>query len=236
MATEAASKIKIFLWRALHGIIPLMSILVNRHIGTSGQCPVCQQAPEDIVHLLFQCGTPRDIWSSLGIVGVIDEAISIDRSGSAVLEFLLRAEGDAIPGFDSLGLKEVIDTTCWYLWWIHRRRTRDEPVTPIPRCKMSILSIMANAATIGSKPLDRLRWERPNVRQIKVNVDGSYNVNLHAGAVGAVIRDHNGKFIVAWTLYLLHVASAAATEAMAMREGLAIATQIGCNDACDHGI
>jgi hypothetical protein len=27
-----------------------------------------------------------------------------------------------------------------------------------------------------------------------------------------------------------------ATEAMAMREGLALATRIGCNGACDHGI
>jgi hypothetical protein len=35
------SKIKIFLWRALHGILPLKSILANRHVGNSGQCPVC---------------------------------------------------------------------------------------------------------------------------------------------------------------------------------------------------
>jgi ribonuclease HI len=53
---------------------------------------------------------------------------------------------------------------------------------------------------------------------------------VHAGSVGAVIRDHNRKFIAASTLYLPHVAPAAATEAMAMREGLALATRLGCND------
>jgi hypothetical protein len=48
---------------------------------------------------------------------------------------------------------------------------------------------------------------------------------LHACAVGAVIRDYNGKFIADSTLYIPHVASVAATE-----EGLALATRLGCND------
>jgi hypothetical protein len=29
-------KVKIFIWRAMHGIIPVKSILANRHVGTSG--------------------------------------------------------------------------------------------------------------------------------------------------------------------------------------------------------
>jgi hypothetical protein len=74
------SKCKIFLWRALHAIIPLKSILVNRHIGTSGQCPICQQAPEDLIHLLFQCEMVRDLWNSLGITEVIEQAVTIDRA------------------------------------------------------------------------------------------------------------------------------------------------------------
>jgi hypothetical protein len=52
---------------------------------------------------------------------------------------------------------------------------------------MSILSISANAVTIGSKISDRPRWARPEVRQKKVNDDGAYHVDLHAGSVRAVI-------------------------------------------------
>jgi hypothetical protein len=61
------SKCKIFLWQALHGIIPLKSILVNRHIGTSGECPICRQAPEDVIHLLFQCDTAKNLRRGLAI-------------------------------------------------------------------------------------------------------------------------------------------------------------------------
>jgi hypothetical protein len=75
------SKCKIFVWRALHGIVPLRSILVNRHIGQSGECPVCHLGPEDVRHLLFQCATARELWRELGILNVINEAINIDLSG-----------------------------------------------------------------------------------------------------------------------------------------------------------
>jgi hypothetical protein len=47
------SKVKIFIWRALHGIFPLKSILANRHIGTSGTCPVCNQGALRIFCISF---------------------------------------------------------------------------------------------------------------------------------------------------------------------------------------
>jgi hypothetical protein len=109
------SKIKIFLWRALHGIVPLKYILANRHIGTSGQCPVCLSAPENVMHLLFQCNAAREVWAALGIQNIIDDVISVDLFGSAVLEFLLRDRMRSLPGFNSINLKETIGVTCWYL-------------------------------------------------------------------------------------------------------------------------
>jgi hypothetical protein len=125
------SKIKIFMWRALHGILPLKSILANRHIGTSGQCSVCSQAPEDILHLLFNCEMARQMWDSLGLTSVIEEACMVDRAGSAFLEFLMREEDKPLPGFDTIETKETIAVTCWYLWWLRHRRTHDESVPPI---------------------------------------------------------------------------------------------------------
>jgi hypothetical protein len=83
------SKVKIFMWRSLHGILPLKFILYNHHIGTTGGCPICNQGPEDVSHLLFQCEAAKGIWESLGILELIMQAVHIDRSGSVVLEELL---------------------------------------------------------------------------------------------------------------------------------------------------
>jgi hypothetical protein len=140
------SKIKIFIWRALHGILPLKSILANRHVGNTGGCPICQLGPEDIMHLMFHCSAARDMWTSLGLHEIIDDFMSVDRSGSAVLEAILRSDLKIMREFDNLGLKEVVAVTAWYIWWVRRRRTHNEDVPPLFRRKMSILAIVTNSA------------------------------------------------------------------------------------------
>ena len=77
---------------------------------------------------------------------VIEDAALVDRSGSAMLEHILCLPDNNIQGFTSINLKEVVTTTCWYLWWLRRQRTHDEVTPPMNKCKFSILSIVANAA------------------------------------------------------------------------------------------
>jgi ribonuclease HI len=171
----------------------------------------------------------QELWESIGIRGIIDEATPEDLSGSVVLESLLMRQDNTLPGMTSIGLKETIIVGCWYLWWMRRRRTHNEPVPPIHKCRMSILSITANAAKADSAPAEQC-WTKPEVRQVKINVDGSFHQDVGAGAAGAVARDYEGRFIAASTVYLPNLASAAAAEAMAMREGLRLANRLGCND------
>jgi hypothetical protein len=91
--------------------------LVNIHVGTSGECPICHQAPEDIRHLLFQCITARELWSLLGLEEILDEALVVDLSGSAVLEHVIRMPSVPLHGFQ-FGLKETSVIACWHLWWL----------------------------------------------------------------------------------------------------------------------
>jgi ribonuclease HI len=231
------SKIKIFFWRALHGILPLKCIMANRHVGTSSECPICHQGPEDILHLLFQCSAAREVWVALGIHSMIDEAIMVDRSGSAVLEEILCRNPTLMPGFNDIGLKEVVVITSWYIWWVRRRRTRNEDVAPIFKRKMSILAIASNSAKAmtSCRPSTDVRWSKPLPRQVKVNVDASFFEDSRSGAVGAVLRDYQGQFIAASCKFIPHVNSAMMAEAMTMKEGLNLAISKGCNSVIAEG-
>jgi hypothetical protein len=64
---EIPSKIKIFGWRVLHGMIPCRGVLANQHIGNQGGCPICFKGCEDINHVLFLCDRAREVWRCLGI-------------------------------------------------------------------------------------------------------------------------------------------------------------------------
>jgi hypothetical protein len=119
--------------------------------------------------------------------------------------------------------------TCWYLWWLRHRRTHNEDIPPLHKCKFSILAIVANPA-LENKSLEvdsSTRWKRPLPRQVKLNVDASYHADVCTGAGGAVIRDYEGKFIAASTQIIPHVASATAAGALAMKEGLKLAVLLG---------
>jgi hypothetical protein len=186
------SKVKKIIWRALHGIVPLKCILANRHIGMSAGCPVCNLGPEDLRHLFFQCPVAKNLWESIGISGLINDSILEDRAGSAVLEHLLKREDNHLVGMPNTGMKETIAVACWYLWWLRRWITNNESTPSIYNCKMSIFSIVANAAkaTVAGGMNQTVKWTKPHVRYIKLNVDASFYVDLKKGATAAMLRDY----------------------------------------------
>jgi hypothetical protein len=60
------AKIKIFGWKCLHGILPCMGALANRHIKVSSGCPICSMSCEDIKHTLFTCNGAKEVWRKMG--------------------------------------------------------------------------------------------------------------------------------------------------------------------------
>jgi hypothetical protein len=127
---QVPAKVKIYCWRIMHGIIPMKAILFNRHIGTSDRCPLCNNASEDILHLIFKCDLAANIWSELGIADYIHEAMEDGRSGSQVLEALLKTDSSLLPGYSSIKVHEVIAISAWYIWWLRRKISHGEQIPP----------------------------------------------------------------------------------------------------------
>jgi hypothetical protein len=110
------SKVKIFIWKSLHGIVLGNAILADRHIPISGQCPVCAQGSEDIRHLIFTCDRAREVWTALGLKEVSENSLVVDRSGSVVLEEILCRNIQTPTHSSHIGVKEPIMVATWYCY------------------------------------------------------------------------------------------------------------------------
>jgi ribonuclease HI len=222
-------KIKIFGWRILHGLLPCRGVLANKHIGEESSCPVCRQGGEDIKHVLFSCERAKEIWRLMGILEEINRLINTNRSGSVLMADIVKTSKN-VKHLNQVGLAELILTGGWYIWWERRKLVHGDTVQNPARAALSIATLTTNYQKAENKSSKvRVRWKKPPEDFLCLNVDASYNIERSTGSSGAVIRDARGSFIAAAAKYYEHVFDAHMAEAMALREGLTLAQQVGCS-------
>jgi hypothetical protein len=61
-------------------------------------------------------------------------------------------------------------------------------------------------------------------------MDALFHVDVNTGATAIVLGDYHGSFIAARCLFLPHVASVVIVEAIAMHEGLSLASVMRYNN------
>ncbi|KAI4317165.1 hypothetical protein L6164_025060 [Bauhinia variegata] len=59
---KAPSKLKIFIWRSLHGALPANCAILKRIVGRSTFCPCCLEVEESTIHVLVQCPKAPGTW------------------------------------------------------------------------------------------------------------------------------------------------------------------------------
>ncbi|XP_015946638.1 uncharacterized protein LOC107471660 [Arachis duranensis] len=59
---RVSQKIRTFLWRASHNILPVFGNLFNKRVTNTPLCPICLQEPETIEHALLLCPWTRAAW------------------------------------------------------------------------------------------------------------------------------------------------------------------------------
>jgi hypothetical protein len=107
------NQVKIYLWRIMQETLPCRSVLANRHVPVSAQCPQCK----DVKHLLFQCTRAKKIWEQLGLDQFIQSAYTLDRAGQAVLDHILCTKQRFTSLLGCANIPELVAVACWYLWW-----------------------------------------------------------------------------------------------------------------------
>jgi ribonuclease HI len=135
-----------------------------------------------------------------------------------------------VETLNHVGLAELILTARWYMWWERRKLTHGDTVQNLARSVVPIATLASNYQRAAKKTTKvRVGRIKPPENSLMLNVDASYNKDRSTGSTGAVIRDSNGHFIAADAKYFEHVLDAPMAEALAHREGLGLASQVGCN-------
>lgn len=55
-------KVRSFIWKCLHNIVPLNVNLFQRKMPVDRMCPKCGDEPESVDHMLFHCEQAVRVW------------------------------------------------------------------------------------------------------------------------------------------------------------------------------
>ena len=72
-------------------------------------------------------------------------------------------------------------------------------------------------------------WAKPSHGLVKINVDVTFHEDTLSGACGAVVRNDHGDFVAAANWFLPHIRDTESVELQAIRNGLYLIANIGCN-------
>lgn len=65
-------KVLNFLWRACHNVLPTAGNLSRKQVDVNVLCATCHVYVEEATHTLFTCKFARELWSEVGLPGLLN--------------------------------------------------------------------------------------------------------------------------------------------------------------------
>ncbi|KAK7828264.1 putative ribonuclease h protein [Quercus suber] len=183
---NAIPKIKCFIWQCCHESILVRAVLAKRGILDFDTCPLCNNYPETIDHLLRSCTLAKSFWESI--------SPPMQANYFYGMNFMdwLRLNVCSVACYGSLGIdwSIVFSIGLWCLW-IRRNRVVSQKAKPSLNLKVEVLAkateyvfVGANVHSAPTKSTIQVKWLQLPVNWFKVNSDGSSLGNL--GRAGGV--------------------------------------------------
>ncbi|KAL5743820.1 hypothetical protein ACOSQ2_026936 [Xanthoceras sorbifolium] len=166
-------------------------------------CKRCGSACETTAHALLVCPKAAAVWeaSSFGLLFVAAQVPSL-------FDFLC-SFSQVLPHRDF----ELICIILWQLWFERN-------------CSLHNGKLKAVADILSASILS---WIPPPFSNLKLNSDVAIKKNSPFVGLGATIRDSSGKVVAAVSICFAGAVSVEVGEALALREGLLLAQDLGCS-------
>ncbi|XP_027181659.1 uncharacterized protein LOC113780035 [Coffea eugenioides] len=198
------SKIKHFLWKCLHGLLPVNSLVFKRTHKGDPICGGCGEQEESIEHMFFQCSKAQEVWKMAPLQwdGLREQTGNFQAWWTALLEATCRTEG-----------KEHIELTANILWQLWKRRNEWQfnakhrhPWKTIQKAQQewqelkavqSKQEIFTEDAVIADEEED-LEEARRNEIQIRISTKVQDQTNRVG--MGIFASTFNNQWVAAWAL------------------------------------
>ncbi|KAL4302962.1 hypothetical protein GQ457_10G024650 [Hibiscus cannabinus] len=195
-------RIRTFLWITLHNRNLTNAERYRRHLAPSTICDIYGYHTEDMDHILRHCVTARDIWSRVIRPELLVAFLQIPFDEW----FKCNLVSTSGPMYGERW-KSRFAIYCWLLWKDRCSAVLDSGNIPredilargdrlVNECVNVFINNMRSSHSVNT---DSLQWSRPAPGWIKGNVDASVHTVNGLAAIGGVIRDENGDWIVGFT-------------------------------------
>ncbi|XP_058739812.1 uncharacterized protein LOC131611980 [Vicia villosa] len=211
-------RIKNFLWRLCHNILPLRTNLLKKGIHIDPSCPFCDRSPETLDHLFCHCDVTKMIWFSSPL------GLRLDPTADPLM-VLTKGLSDR-----NLFVNQLMCTMLWQIWKARNKCVFEGVTVSPPKVVSDSVNYLAEFNCFI--PQDRRLQQTENAAPRECP-DDVFLVQVDAGcfndgtvAMGCVIKKHNDEVIVAASKRMEVSVSPSTAEAMAIRWGLQVARDL----------
>jgi len=185
-------KIKVFLWRALRGVLPMQMRLQDRGVPCTGICPFCETNYENDWHVFIGCEEAKNVWRTAGMWELIENvAVIADIFVDCIFSLLCR-----------LSVHQCNDMAMM-LWCLWRRRNdkvwdgelkRIHIVVQLAREFLDQCQVARSKSEAKEQQQEQhtTRWQPPELNFVKCNVDAALFEEQRSFGIGMCIRNNSG--------------------------------------------
>ncbi|KAK8984899.1 hypothetical protein V6N11_064445 [Hibiscus sabdariffa] len=196
-------RVKTFLWLTIHNRNLTNAERFRRHLTSSALCDVCGGAMEDMDHILRHCRSARGLWSR-----VVPPVFLSDFLHMPFDEWLRNNIGRSIdtplygPRWEAR-----FAVFCWLLWKDRCSAVLGSDYSPkddilfrgnrlVDECFQGVANkLMVSRHEQAPTP----HWCLPTPGWVKGNMDAAVNTNTGQAAIGGLLRDDCGDWVVGFT-------------------------------------
>ncbi|CAL1387047.1 unnamed protein product [Linum trigynum] len=216
-------KIKVFLWKVAHNIVPVGVKIRKKSNRRGEECPNCGMK-ETLKHCLVNCSWVGRIWPKTPIANLfyMDDSLSCKEW---IFKVIKEAKEGEIERFCSL---------LWFFWKERNNCLFNSKMLQEWEVFTKADDFIQDYIAVQGKDNNRrrevnrrnCRWEKPQEGMFKLNTDAGCSGKGEVG-LGFIIRDWNGKVMLAGSRTLKANWSSEIAEGMATQFGLKEAKEKG---------